>query len=69
MCKKKRLLSVYIQLGKQREEVQDSVKEEKPFVATSMEPSKNAGVPEGFQKTVQQFSVLLNCTFNFYSSC
>ena len=57
------------QLGKQYEEAQDSDKEEKPFVATSMEPSKNAGVPEAFQKTVQQFSGLHNCTFNFYSSC
>ena len=59
MCKKK-ASGEYIQSGKQYEEAQDSIKEEKPFVATSMEPTKNAGVPDGFQKMVQQFSGLHN---------
>ena len=40
------------ELGKQYQEAQDIIKKEKHFVA------------EGFQKTVQQFSGLQNCTFN-----
>ena len=54
-----------IQLGKQYKEVQDSVKEEKHFVATSMEPSKNPGVPKGFRRQCNNFldSTIVHSTF------
>ena len=54
-----------IQLGKQYNEVQDSVKEEKHFVATSMEPSKSPGVPKGFRRQCNNFldSTIVHSTF------
>ena len=43
--------------------------EDEPSVALPMVPSqKTPGAPEGFQKLMQQFSEIHNCTFNFYSS-